>query len=301
MIRQPASVPAQEQLGAASLTTAGVQSRTRAIRLMWFLFALLLTVSFAFPMYFMFSSSFKSDTEVMAHPVHWLPEDFQGLTQFSRAFDAVPLLGYFFNSTLMASVDVVVTVIFSALAGYGFAKFNFPGKRWLFLFILSTIMVPFQVLVVPLFIEIHALHWDDTYYGLIIPGIMNAFGVFMMRQFAYAIPNELLDAARIDGASEFRIFWQVVLPLLGPASASLATIIFLFSWNNFLWPLVVVKSEAYTTIPIGLTAFAQPHSTEPQWAMIMAISTLATLPVAVLFVFFQRYFIEGLILSGLKG
>jgi len=125
--------------------------------------------------------------------------------------------------------------------------------------------------------------------------------VFMMRQFAYSIPNELLDAARIDGAGELRIFWQVVFPLLAPASASLATIIFLFSWNNFLWPLVVVKSDAYTTLPVGIQVFALPHTTEPQWAMIMAISTLATLPVAILFIFFQRYFIEGLILSGLKG
>jgi len=301
MIRQTATIPGQEQISVANLAASGARSRRRAIRLMWFLVALMLTVSFAFPLYFMVSSSFKSDPEVLANPIHWWPQDFQGLSQYTRAFDAVPMLGYFFNSTLMATIDVIVTVIFSALAGYGFAKFNFPGKRWIFLFILSTIMVPFQVLVVPLFIEVHALHWDDTYYGLIIPGIMNAFGVFMMRQFAYAIPNELLDAARIDGASEIRIFWQVVLPLLGPASASLATIIFLFSWNNFLWPLVVIKSEAYTTIPIGLTAFAQPHTTEPQWAMIMAISTLATLPIAVLFVFFQRYFIEGLVLSGLKG
>ncbi len=270
-------------------------------RILLVLLAIFVAAVFALPLYFMVSSSFKADQEVLASPVHWVPQDFQGLTNFQRAFDEIPLARYFFNSFLMAGVDVVVTVIFSALAGYGFAKFDFPGKRLCFLFVLSTIMVPFQILLVPLFIQIHSMGWDDTYAGLIIPGIMNAFGVFMMRQFAYAIPNELLDAARMDGASEVRIFWQIVFPLLSSASASLAVIIFLFSWNNFLWPLIVIKSEAITTVPVGITVFTQPHSAQPQWAVAMAVSTLATLPILVLFVFFQRYFIEGFVLSGLKG
>jgi len=299
----PSSAPAaaQEQAARTVLSRAGHQSRRRAARVMWFVLALIIGISFAFPLYFMVSSSFKADPEVLTSPIHWWPQNFQGMDQFRKAFQAVALVRYFFNSTLMATLDVIVTVIFSALAGYGFAKFNFRGKRLLFLFVLSTIMIPFQVLVVPLFIEIHSMGWDDTYQGLIVPGIMNAFGVFMMRQFAYAIPDDLLDAARIDGASEPRIFWQVVFPLLGPAAASLATIIFLFSWNNFLWPLIVIKSDIYTTLPVGVSAFAQPPTNEPQWGMVMAISTLATMPVAVLFLFFQRYFIEGLILSGLKG
>ena len=161
--------------------------------------------------------------------------------------------------------------------------------------------MPFQILIVPLFVQIRRFGWDDTYAGLIVPGIMNAFGVLMMRQFAYGIPDELLDAARIDGASEPRIFLQVVFPLLSSASASLAIIIFLFSWNNFLWPLIVIRNELYQTLPVGLTVFTQPHTAQPQWAVAMAVSTLATLPVAVLFVFFQRYFVEGLVLSGLKG
>lgn len=270
-------------------------------RILLVLLAIFAAVVFALPLYFMVSSSFKADQEVLASPVHWVPYDFQGLNNFQRAFDEIPLARYFFNSFLMAGTDVVVTVIFSALAGYGFAKFDFPGKQLCFLFVLSTIMVPFQILLVPLFIQIHSMGWDDTYAGLIIPGIMNAFGVFMMRQFAYAIPNELLDAARMDGASEVRIFWQIVFPLLSSASASLAVIIFLFSWNNFLWPLIVIKSEAITTVPVGITVFTQPHSAQPQWAVAMAVSTLATLPILVLFVFFQRYFIEGFVLSGLKG
>lgn len=268
---------------------------------LWFIVALILTITFALPMYFMFSSSFKAETEIFAAPIHWLPHEFQGLRNFQLGFELVPLARFFFNSAFMATTDVIVTVFFSAMAGYGFAKFRFRGRRVLFVFVISTITVPFQILVVPLFIQMRSFGWDDSYAGLIIPGIMNAFGVFMMRQFAYSIPDELLDSARIDGAGEFRIFWRIVFPLLAPASASLAIIIFLFSWNNFLWPLIIIKDQTLQTLPVGLTVFTQPHTDQPKWAVAMAVSTLATLPVAMLFVFFQRYFIEGIVLSGLKG
>ena len=268
---------------------------------MLFSSALILAAVFFFPIYFMVSSSFKAENEIFAAPPHWVPHDFQGLDNYRLGFELIPLGRFFFNSALMATIDVVVTVFFSAMAGYGFAKFNFRGRRWMFYFVLATIAVPFQILVVPLFIQMRAFGWDDTYAGLIVPGIMNAFGVLMMRQFAYGIPDELLDAARIDGASEPRIFLQVVFPLLASASASLAIIIFLFSWNNFLWPLIVIRTELLQTLPVGLTVFTQPHTDQPRWAVAMAVSTLATLPVALLFVFFQRYFVEGLVLSGLKG
>jgi ABC-type glycerol-3-phosphate transport system permease component len=201
----------------------------------------------------------------------------------------------------MASIDVVVTVFFSALAGYGFSKFEFKYKKVLFLIVLSTLVVPFQILLIPLYVQVRALGWADSYAGLIIPGIMNAFGVFMMRQFAFNIPNELLDAARIDGAGEFRIFLRIVFPLMAPASASLAIIIFMFSWNNFLWPLVIIQRPEYRTLPVGMTVFTQPFNAAPMWASAMAISTLATLPVALLFIFFQRYFVQGMLVSGIKG
>jgi multiple sugar transport system permease protein len=267
----------------------------------WFTLALVLAITFFFPVFFMVVSSFKAEREIFATPFHWLPLEFQGLTQYQKAFDQVPLGRYFFNSALMATIDVIVTVIFSAMAGYGFAKFNFRGRRLLFFFVLAIITVPFQILIVPLYVQVFNFGWADTYAGLIIPGIMNAFGVFMMRQFAYSIPDELIDAARIDGAGELRIFWRIILPLLAPAAASLAVIIFLFSWNNFLWPLIVVRSQELKTIPVGMTVFIAPHNGQPQWAVSMAVSTLATLPVAMLFIFLQRYFIEGLVASGVKG
>jgi multiple sugar transport system permease protein len=275
--------------------------RWRPTSMLWFLAALILALTFFFPVYFMVTSSFKGENEIFASPIHWLPQDFQGLGQYFKAFNQVPLARFFFNSALMATIDVVVTVIFSAMAGYGFAKFKFRGQRILFFCVLATITVPFQILIVPLYVQVYNYGWADTYAGLIVPGIMNAFGVFMMRQFAYAIPDELLDAARIDGAGELRIFWRIILPLLAPASASLAVIIFLFSWNNFLWPLIVIRSQDLQTIPVGIAGFAEPHNGRPQWAVAMAVSTVATLPVALLFIFFQRYFVTGLTMSGIKG
>ncbi len=289
------------RLSAAALDGGIRLPRWRRSTFIWFLIALILALTFFFPVFFMVTSSFKAENEIFAMPLHWLPQDFQGFAQYAKAFDQVPLARYFFNSAFMAVVDVVVTVIFSAMAGYGFAKFKFRGQRLLFFCVLATITVPFQILIVPLYVQVFNYGWADTYAGLIIPGIMNAFGVFMMRQFAYSIPDELIDAARVDGAGELRIFWQIILPLLAPASASLAVIIFLFSWNNFLWPLIVIRSQQLQTIPVGMTVFIEPHNGQPQWAVSMAVSTLATLPVALLFIFFQRYFVTGLTMSGIKG
>ncbi|WP_119071323.1 carbohydrate ABC transporter permease [Aggregatilinea lenta] len=277
------------------------RSNVKIDQIVYFVLALAVALLFAFPVIFMMITSFKPETEVFATPVRIFPRDFQGIAQYQRAADLVPLGRFFFNSTLMAVIDVVFTVFFSALAGYGFAKFRFFGRRLMFVFILSTMMIPFQILLVPLYAQIKNFGWENSYYGLIIPGILNPFGVFLMRQFCLSLPDELMDAARIDGASELGIFWRIVFPLLKPASASLAIIIFLWSWNNFLWPLVVVQSPEYTTLPVGLTFFAQAFQRQPMWAAAMAVSTLATLPVALLFIFFQRYFTEGMVLSGMKG
>jgi ABC-type glycerol-3-phosphate transport system permease component len=289
--------------GARQTPTTQAEARVRKFtqRAMLFLIALALALSFGFPLYFMITGSFKAEEEILATPFRWLPEQFQGGAQYQRAFEYAPVGRFFFNSAFIAVINVVVTVFFSALAGYGFAKFNFRFKQFYFLFVLSTLMVPFQILVVPLYVQMRIFGWTDSYWGLIMPGIMNAFGVFLMRQFAYSIPDELLDAARIDGANEPLIFWRIVFPLLAPASASLAIIIFLFSWNNFLWPLIIVQNPDLYTLPVGMQAFSLPYQSRPLWAAAMAVSTLATLPVALLVLFFQRYFVQGMVMSGLKG
>jgi ABC-type glycerol-3-phosphate transport system permease component len=162
-------------------------------------------------------------------------------------------------------------------------------------------MVPFQILVVPLFIEIKYFGWENSYTGLILPGLINAFGVFMMRQYAEALPDELLEAARVDGASEPYIFLRIVLPLLAPALVSLGIIVFIWAWGAFLWPLVVVQDRNLYVLSVGLSAYVQPYNREPTWAAAMAASTVATLPIACLFIFLQRYFIKGLTAAAVKG
>ena len=278
------------------------RSRRRGVaRWVCFGLALVLAAIFAFPLWFMVTSAFKAETEIMAVPVHWLPHDFQGLEQFRNAASEAPLGHYLFNSTLLSLVQVAVTVFFGALAGFGFARYRLPFHRLLFFFVISTMMIPFQILVIPLFMEVHAFGWENSYVGLIVPGMMNAFGVFMMRQYAADLPNELLEAARVDGAGEFHIFLRIVLPLLVPAMTSLGILVFIWSWGAFLWPLVIVQDRGLQVLALGLTDFSQSYSRPPEWAAAMAASTIATLPIAVLFAFLQKYFIKGLTAAAVKG
>ncbi len=265
------------------------------------LIAIVIAVLFGFPIWFMVTSAFKAETEIEAIPMHLLPWDFQGLRQFHLAAEIAPMWTYFFNSWLYSLTHVAVTVSFGALAGFGFAKYRFPGRSVLFLAVLSTIMVPFQVLVIPLFIEVKSFGWENSYQGLLIPGMINAFGVFMMRQYASDLPDELLEAARVDGASEFRVFAQIAVPLLLPALASLAIIVFIWSWGAFLWPLVIVQDKSLNVLSVGLTSYTQPFNGQPMWGAAMAASTVATIPIAALFIFLQRYFVRGLTAGAVKG
>ncbi|RIK41217.1 MAG: hypothetical protein DCC55_12560 [Chloroflexi bacterium] len=254
---------------------------------------------FCVPVYYMASTSLKAEWEVTTLPVHWIPHEFSP-SNYPEAFATAPFSRYFYNSLVVAFWVVLSTLFFSALAGYGFAKFDFPGKALCFLLVLSTLMIPFQILLIPLYVLVHSLGWTNNYLGLIIPGALSAFGVFLMRQFCLTLPDELLDAARIDGAGEIGIFLRIVLPLLKPPLASLAIITFLGSWNNFLWPLIVVNKGDLFTLPVGMTVFSQPLRA-PYWTYIMAVSTVATLPVILVFLALQKYFIQGVVLSGMKG
>jgi ABC-type glycerol-3-phosphate transport system permease component len=263
--------------------------------------ALAAAAAFAFPIFFMVSSAFKSEAEIQAIPIHWLPHEFRGLAHFIAAGTIAPLWRYFLNSMIFALTHVAATVFFGAMAGYGFAKFAFPGRGVLFFLVISTLMVPFQILVIPLFIEIGFFGWQNSYAGLIVPGLINAFGVFMMRQYAAELPDELIEAARVDGASEPYIFLRIVLPLLVPALISLGTIVFVWSWGAFLWPLVAVQDHSLYVLSIGLSGYVQPYNQEPMWGPAMAASTIATIPIACLFIFLQRYFIKGLTAAAVKG
>ena len=243
-------------------------------------------------------SSLKTNDTIFAVPVQWLPTSLHW-NNYVDAFSVAPFSRYFLNSTIVAVSVTVTTVFFAAMAGYGFSKFRFPGRNLVFGLILSTFMIPFPVIMIPLFVLVRNFGWVNTYWGLIIPGALTGFSVFMMRQFIQALPDELFDAARIDGAREFRIFLTLVLPLARPALATLGILTFMDSWNNLLWPLIVIQSDDMNTIPLGLTKFSTLYSTN--YVQMLAMAVIASLPVLVVFTIGRRQIINSLMLSGLKG
>lgn len=211
-------------------------------------------------------------------------------TQFPR---------WFLNSLVVAVVTTLSVLFFDALAGYTIAKLRFPGKGVIFVLILSTLMVPTEMLIIPWYVMSVKNGWVNTYWGLLFPGLMSAFGVFLLRQFFQTLPNDLLDAGRIDGLTEFGVFWRVAFPLVRPALAALGIFTFLGNWNAFLWPLVIVQTADMRTLPVGVALFSGEAGTA--WNLIMAASSLAVLPVLLVFLFFQRQIIEGVVLTGVKG
>ncbi len=252
------------------------------------------------PFVWMIIASLMAPHEIMARPLVWLPERprFENYVALSRA---ISLGRMYLNSLIVASLTTLGILLSSSLAGYGFAKFRFPGRDVLFVLVLATMMIPFFVVLVPVFYIVRQLGWVDSYAGLIVPNIVTAFGIFLMRQFMLGLPDELLDAARIDGAGELRIYWGIVLPLAGPALGALAILAFVYQWNSFLWPLVVIRSPDLATIPLGLNSL-RVYASSPQVINLqMAGATLAVLPVIAVFALLQRYFVQGIALSGLKG
>ena len=243
-------------------------------------------------------SSLKTNDTIFAVPMRWLPTSLNW-NNYSDAFEVAPFGRYFLNSAIVAISVTASTVFFGAMAGYGFSKFRFPGRNLVFGLILSTFMIPFPVIMMPLFVLIRNFGWVNTYWGLIIPGALTGFAVFMMRQFIQALPGEIIDAARIDGAGEVRIFLTIILPLARPALATLGILTFLDSWNNLLWPLIVIQSDEMETIPLGLTKFSTLYSSN--YAQMLAMAVIASLPVLAVFVVGRRQIINSLMLSGIKG
>jgi multiple sugar transport system permease protein len=252
------------------------------------------------PFYWMVASSLMTLPEIIARPPVWFPRVPQ-LHNYADLAAALPIDRIYINS-LIVTISVTSLVLFtSSLTGFGFAKYHFPGRDTLFLLVLATMMIPFFLLLIPVFFIVKVLGWVDTYLGLIVPNAVTAYGIFLMRQFILGVPDELLDAARIDGSSEFGLYWRIVLPLSGPALAALTILAFLYHWNAFLWPLVVIRSQDLWTIPIGLNNLRLYASSTDTLDLQMAGATIAVVPVLVVFVALQRYFIQGITLSGLKG
>jgi multiple sugar transport system permease protein len=249
------------------------------------------------PLLYMIVLALQSDGEVQSgDPVLW-PSDPQW-GNFTRLFEAAPFGRFFLNSFVMAGAITVSHLIFDPLVGYVFAKLDFPGKRIAFIAVLSTLMVPFFVRMLPIYSIFASLGWIDSYQGLIVPFLMDAYGIFLMRQFIRPLPDELIEAARVDGAGEFRIYLRVILPQCKPAMAVLGLFTFVFQWNEFLWPLIATSRTEMRTLPIGLTLFNQEYFT--QWNLTAAGALILFIPTALFFVVTQKFLVEGIALSGLK-
>jgi multiple sugar transport system permease protein len=249
------------------------------------------------PLLYMIVLALQSDGDVQSgDPVLWPAE--LHWDNFTRLFEAAPFGRFFLNSFVMAGAITVSHLVFDPLVGYVFAKLDFPGKRIAFVAVLSTLMVPFFVRMLPIYSIFASLGWIDSYQGLIVPFLMDAYGIFLMRQFIRPLPDELIEAARVDGAGEFRIYLRVILPQCKPAMAVLGLFTFVFQWNEFLWPLIATSRTEMRTLPIGLTLFNQEYFT--QWNLTAAGALILFVPTAIFFVITQKFLVEGIALSGLK-
>ncbi|MDF3039857.1 MAG: araQ [Thermomicrobiales bacterium] len=250
------------------------------------------------PFFYMVSASFKPGSELYSIPVQLLPDDLY-LGNYELLFGETSFLRWFGNSVFVALARTVIAITLSLMAGYAFAKFEFRFKRPLFLLVIATLTLPLYVILVPLFSMMATLGWMDTYWALILPFTAQAIGIFLARQNLLAIPNELLEAARIDGASEWEIFTRIVVPLAQPVIAVMGILFFTASWNDFIWPLIVLTSDEKFTVSLGLPSLIGPYSQE--YGAVMAGSFLGTLPIVIIFLMFQRRFIEGIMAGALKG
>jgi multiple sugar transport system permease protein len=250
------------------------------------------------PFLWMLSTSLKEPSEIFTYPPIWIPRRL-AWENYAQAIAAMPFGRFYLNSLIVASSVTALQLLTSSLAGFAFARLRFRGRDMLFLLYLATLMIPFQVTMIPNFILVRYLRWYDTYQALILPPSFSAFSTFLMRQYFLSIPLELDEAARVDGASSWRIWWQIVLPLSGPVIAALTIFLFLGAWNDFLWPLVVTNSLEMRTLPVGLSTFQGQYNV--QWHLLMAGSVIALVPVLAVYIAGQNWFVQGITLSGMGG
>jgi multiple sugar transport system permease protein len=262
-------------------------------------YALLVVTAFIglLPYYWMVSCAFKTNEQMFAVPPQWIPDPVNW-SAFGEAWRAQDFTRYFINSALVALAITAGNLLLASLAGYSLSKFRYFGRGALFVLILSTMMLPLEVTMVPLFLIVKTLQWPNTYQGLIVPFLVDGFGVFLMRQYLQNIPNELIETARIDGASELRIYAQIVMPLCKPALVALAVFTFREAWDMYIWPLIIVTKDSLRTLPLGISLFMSSFGTA--WDQLMAVAAIGTLPMVVLFFVLQRSFIQGIAVTGLK-
>lgn len=253
-----------------------------------------------FPFLWMLSTSLKPSAEVLTLPPRLIPSA-STLNAYQEVAMSFPIWRVLLNSLLVAFATTLGQLVVSSMAGYAFARFSFWGRDGLFLVFLATLMVPFAVTMTPLFIIVKTLGWTNSYWGLIVPAMFSAFGVFLMRQFFLSLPAELEEAATLDGSSTLNTFWRIMVPLSGPAIATLAIFSFMASWNNFLWPLLIVSDQQLMTLPLALATLQGIYPGQTQWNLIMAGTVVTVAPMILVFLLAQRWVVEGLTTSGTKG
>lgn len=258
---------------------------------------IIVLLAIAFPFLWLIISSFKYEKDIISFP----PKIFANKYTFDnyiKVWSTIPLLDYIKNTVIFAGGVVITSVFFDSLAGYAFARMHFKGKGALFYFVLLTMMIPFQVFMIPLFIEINKMNLLDTYAGLIIPRMTTAFGIFMMRSFFITLPKDLEEAARIDGLNEFKIFWKIMLPLSKPTMLSLAIFTLMNNWNDLLYPLILTSSSKMRTLPAGLALFSGQNISF--YGPVMAGTVISMLPLLIVYMFAQKYFVQSTAMSGMK-
>ena len=274
---------------------SGQGTTTKAVRFtLLCVFALIMM----FPMVWIVSGSLKPLEQVFAIPVKWIPDPIQW-RNYPEAWTSENFNRNLMNSLIVLFSQVGIQVFFPSLAGYGFAKHDFPGKEIMFVIILGMSLLPLQIIMIPLFVIVKQLGWINTYQGLIIPISINAFAVFFMRQFITSIPNEYIDAARVDGSGELNIFFQIVVPMVKPALVTLALLAALASWDEFLWPLIVISDQDLATLPLGISYLKSLYQAPAHW--LLAVAVVMALPLLLIFLFAQERIIESASQTGIKG
>jgi multiple sugar transport system permease protein len=250
------------------------------------------------PFFWMIATSFKTKAGMFAMPPQWIPKD-PTISHYRDLFEKVNFFRHFINSTIVAFAVTFFGLFLNSLAGFAFAKYKFPGRDRIFAILIIALMVPGQVTMMPVFLILKKFGLINSYWGLIVTGTVSVYSIFLVRQFVQTIPNELIESARIDGCSEFGIYWKIIIPLCKPVLATLGIFTFMASWNSFLWPLIVMIKEEMYTLPVALANLNGQHATD--YGLLMAGAVVVVIPVIIGFLFAQKYIIEGISTTGLKG
>ena len=265
-----------------------------------YLVLLLFAIITLAPLVWGVSTSLKPNVDIWGYPPEWIPEN-PRWSNYTEAWELAPFVNFYWNSFYITTLIVIGQLFTSSMAGFAFARMRFPARNTLFLFYLASLMIPSQVIMIPIFLMVKELGWVNSHLSLIVPTLATLFGTFLLRQFFLGIPEDLVDAAKLDGCSPFGIYWRIFLPLAKPALATLAIFTALGTWNSFLWPLILIRSTELYTVTQGLGLLRGMDQFRTAWELVMAGTLTAMVPIVVVFIFAQRYFIEGITLSGLKG